>query len=45
MPMLARQLAICVHIARSFGLRKQSIEFQQPLVGASELVRQTGFHS
>jgi len=43
--MFAGELAVAVHVASDFRLRQQGVEFLQPLVGASELVRQRGFHS
>ena len=36
----AGELAVAVHVAGDLRLRQQGVEFLQPLVGASELVRQ-----
>ena len=43
--MFTGELAVAFHVARDFRLRQQGVEFLQPLVGASELVGQGGFHS
>jgi hypothetical protein len=41
----AGELAVGLHVAGDLGLRQQGVKFLKPLVGASELVGETGLHS